>query len=123
MSKKRKAKNNAAFTLLEVLVAIAILSSVALVTVRSIGEHQRQVAETKWLDEVLYAGRAVLLDLVHAEDKDYIQRGTLAPDYPDVEWSSKLFPLRNVSGRRIELTLTDKQYNPPHTLTLEYLIP
>ena len=48
---------NRGFTLLEVLIALAILSTVALLAVRVSGDSLTQLAETGWEDGVLRAGR------------------------------------------------------------------
>ena len=48
---------NRGFTLLEVLIALAILSTVALLAVRVSGDSLAQLAETGWEDGVLRAGR------------------------------------------------------------------
>lgn len=111
------------FTLLEVLIAIAILSTVSLVALKHIGENQRQVAETIWLDEVLYAGRAAMIQIIRQHPNDLVQRGTLAPEYPDVEWSSKVFPLKIGQGRRIEFTLSENNQISKRSLILEYILP
>ena len=112
----------AGFTLLEVLVALAILSSVSLVALKNIGDNQQQVAETIWLDEVLYAGRATMIQIIRNHPDELVQRGTLAPDFPDVEWSSKVFPLKMGVGRRVEFTMTEDTQVSQRTLILEYVV-
>jgi len=111
------------FTLLEVLVALAVLSTVALVSLKNIGDNQQQVAETIWLDEVLYAGRATMIQLIRQQPDDLVQRGTLAPDFPEVEWSSKVFPLKLGKGRRVEFTMKENTQLSQRTLILEYIVP
>ena len=52
---------NRGFTLLEVLIALAILSTVALLAVRVSGDSLTQLAETGWED-------GVLLSLIHISE-------------------------------------------------------
>ena len=52
---------NRGFTLLEVLIALAILSTVALLAVRVSGDSLTQLAETGWEDGVLRAGRGKMI--------------------------------------------------------------
>ena len=75
---------NRGFTLLEVLVALAILSTVALLAVRVSGDSLTQLAE-----------------MLRESPDSLEQWGTLSPEYPDVEWHSKLVALRCMEGKRL----------------------
>ena len=111
------------FTLLEVLIALVLLSTVALLAVRASGDSLTQLAETGWQDEVLRAGRGKLIQLLRQDPNNLEQWGTLAPDYPDVEWHSKLVSLRSMEGKRLEFRLVENHRTTHRELLLEYVLP
>ena len=110
-------------TLLEVLVALAILSTVALLAVRVSGDSLTQLAETGWEDGVLRAGRAKMLQMLRESPDSLEQWGTLSPEYPDVEWHSKLVALRCMEGKRLEFRLVENRGTSYRELLLEYVLP
>ena len=112
---------HAGFTLLEVLVALTILSTVALLAVRVSGDSQVQLAGTGWQDEVLRAGRGTLILLLREDAKNLEQWGTLAPKFPSVEWRSKRVPLQCMEGSRLEFRLVDTQNS--REMLLECVLP
>ena len=114
---------NRGFTLLEVLVALAILSTVALLAVRVSGDSLTQLAETGWEDGVLRAGRAKMLQMLRESPDSLEQWGTLSPEYPDVEWHSKLVALRCMEGKRLEFRLVENRGTSYRELLLEYVLP
>lgn len=111
------------FTLLEVLVALAILSTVALLAVRVSGDSASQLADTGWRDAVLRAGRGKLVELLRESPDSLDQWGTLAPDFPDVEWHSKLVALRFREGKRLEFRLMEGGGATYREMLLEYVLP
>ena len=102
---------NRGFTLLEVLIALAILSTVAL------------LAETGWEDGVLRAGRGKMIQMLRESPDSLDQWGTLSPEYPDVEWHSKLIALRCMEGKRLEFRLVENRGTSSRELLLEYILP
>ncbi|MBS6830509.1 MAG: prepilin-type N-terminal cleavage/methylation domain-containing protein [Desulfovibrio sp.] len=111
------------FTLLEVLVALTVLSLVALLVIRVSGDSLSQLAETGWADQAVCLGRAKLVALLREDRKNLEQRGTLAPEMPEVEWHSKLYSLRGLNGKRLEFTLTEAQGTLKREVVLEYVLP
>lgn len=111
------------FTLLEVLIALAVLSIVALLAVKSSGDSQTQIAETRWRDDVLLAGRGKLIQLIRQSPARLESYGTLAPDFPQVEWSSHVFPLQSFPARRLELRLVEDFESAHRELVIEYVLP
>ena len=103
---------NRGFTLLEVLIALAILSTVALLAVRVSGDSLTQLAETGWEDGVLRAGRGKMIQMLRESPDSLDQWGTLSPEYPDVEWHSKLIAL-----------LVENRGTSSRELLLEYILP
>lgn len=85
----------AGFTLLEVLVAMTILSTVAVFIVRLCGDSQSRLGETQWRDTMSREGRNKMIELVletpeKADLSNLNQWGTLAPRYPEVQWKSSI---------------------------------
>lgn len=116
-------KGRAGFTLLEVLVALTILSTVALLAVRASGDGMSQLAETGWQDAVLRAGRGKLIQMLRESPESLDQWGTLAPNFPDVEWHSKVVALRGMEGKRLEFRLVESHGRTYREMLLEYVLP
>ena len=95
------------FTLLEVLVALTVLSLVALLVIRVSGDSLSQLAETGWADQAVCLGRAKLVALLREDRKNLEQRGTL----------------RGLNGKRLEFTLTEAQGTLKREVVLEYVLP
>ena len=95
-----------AFTLLEVLIALAILGAVALVVLRATGEGMAQMGDNGWRDQALLLGRNQMLKLQQQGFGGNMQ-GTFAPDFPDIKWSLRITELRNGEGRKLEMTMTE----------------
>ena len=119
----RRHAMNRGFTLLEVLIALAILSTVALLAVRVSGDSLAQLAETGWEDGVLRAGRGKMIQMLRESPDSLDQWGTLSPEYPDVEWHSKLIALRCMEGKRLEFRLVENRGTSSRELLLEYILP
>ena len=119
----RRHAMNRGFTLLEVLIALAILSTVALLAVRVSGDSLTQLAETGWEDGVLRAGRGKMIQMLRESPDSLDQWGTLSPEYPDVEWHSKLIALRCMEGKRLEFRLVENRGTSSRELLLEYILP
>ena len=115
--------NARGFTLLEVLIALAILSTVALLAVRVSGDSLSRLAETGWEDGVLRAGRGKMLLMLRQDPDSLDQWGTLSPDHPEVEWHSKLVSLQGLEGKRLEFRLVESHGTTYRELLLEYVIP
>ena len=96
---------NRGFTLLEVLIALAILSTVALLAVRVSGD------------------RGKMIQMLRESPDSLDQWGTLSPEYPDVEWHSKLIALRCMEGKRLEFRLVENRGTSSRELLLEYILP
>lgn len=111
------------FTLLEVLVALTVLSLVALLAIRVSGDSLGQLADTGWRDQAVRLGRAKLVEILREHGKRLEQRGTLAPNMPGVEWHSKLHSLRGLGGQRLEFVLAEERGAIRREVVLEYVLP
>ena len=80
-------------------------------------------AETGWEDGVLRAGRGKMIQMLRESPDSLDQWGTLSPEYPDVEWHSKLIALRCMEGKRLEFRLVENRGTSSRELLLEYILP
>lgn len=108
----QRAAHSQGFTLLEVLIAMTILSTAAVLMVRLCGDGQLQLAGTAWRDAMTRAGRNHMVELVCAlPDNAPVTRleqwGTLAPAYPEVCWSSSVRPVEGFPVYRMTVHITD----------------
>lgn len=94
------------FTLLEVLIALAILSAVALVVLRATGEGIAQMGDNGWKDRALLLGRNQLIKL-RQEAHGGNTQGNFSPDFPEIKWRVRISDLRDGEGRKIELTVIE----------------
>lgn len=114
---------NRGFTLLEVLIALTLLSTVALLAVRASGDSLTQLAETGWQDAVILAGRDRMIRLIRQDPGNLDQRGTLSPEFPQVEWQAKTISLRSMQGKRLEFRLVEQHGATHREMCLEYVLP
>ena len=94
------------FTLLEVLIALAILSAVALAALRVTGESLSQAADNDWKDRALLLGRNQLIKLTQQKITANSQ-GNFAPDYPQISWKSIVTEARDSGGYKLEIIVTE----------------
>ncbi len=94
------------FTLLEVMIALAITAGVLLTVISSLNYHLSIVGQDT--DETT----AVLLGRAKLADPDFNQstenKGTFAPDHPALKWEREIVPadIPGASLNRISLTVT-----------------
>ena len=116
---RRSAKN-----LLDMDMTVSLSGgTVALLAVRVSGDSLTQLAETGWEDGVLRAGRGKMIQMLRESPDSLDQWGTLSPEYPDVEWHSKLIALRCMEGKRLEFRLVENRGTSSRELLLEYILP
>ncbi len=117
------AQMNNGFTLLEVLIALVILSIVAVVVVRQVGDSQQQLADSVWQDVILYKGRERIIEKIK-KGEELASSGSLAPEYPHIEWQVKT---KNISAEIpiivYQVEFKDKNQQPPRVFLFEYILP
>lgn len=112
------------FTLLEVMIALVLLSTVAILAVRVSGDSQRELAESSWYDEVARLGRNKMIVLLQQRKGSALnQWGTLAPELPEVQWRAKMYGLQCREGQRLEFLLVQELRSGKRELVLEYVFP
>lgn len=94
------------FTLLEVLIALAILSGVSLVVLKAVGDGMVSIAGSAWRDQAVRLGRMQIEKLADDSLKSGL-RGSFAPVCPDMAWQASITPLDDVPGRKLELTVRE----------------
>lgn len=107
------------FTLLEVLIALTILSMVALTVLRATGDSLLGLTDNGWKDRAVLLGRNQLVLLSLKDFKGSLQ-GTFAPEYPDMSWQVKVSDIKDGKGRKVEMIVSEG----PHEISLEkFLFP
>ncbi len=121
MNTRPTRQGTAGFTLLEVLVAISIVSIVGLYLVQATGSGLTQVAETAWHDNAARLGRQKLSELVRNGIKGSAQ-GAFAPDHPHIAWTAQALALKDVPGRHVRLSVHETQGQKRYELILEQIV-
>lgn len=113
---------NHAFTLLEVLISLSILSIVAVIAVQQIGHQQESIAYNVWQDNIIYKGREILTNII--QTKNYEQSGTLAPYYPQISWKSELKSINDTYKlKMISISFKDGTQKTDKLFVMEYILP
>ncbi len=111
------------FTLLEVLIALVILSIVAVVVVRQVGDSQQQIADSVWQDVILYKGREIIIEKIK-KGEEIASSGSLAPEYPHIEWQTKTKTISaEIPITLYQIEFKDKNQQPPRIFLFEYILP
>lgn len=110
------------FTLLEVMLALAIMAGVILTVVSSFNYHLSLVERDREETVSLLLARAKLEDIELQSKKELksIQEGTFAPEHPEISWKAEITP----TGVDIfkKLTLTTRWGNDKRTISLVHYI-
>lgn len=97
-------KSESGFTLLEVMVALAIMAGVILTVINSFNYHL-SVVNRDWEETI-----AVILARAKLEDPEFkpgdAGKGTFAPDWPDIAWKTDIKPTDFPGVRRVILTVS-----------------
>jgi len=92
------------FTLLEVMVALAIMSGVIMTVISSFNYHLSLVSRDR--EETI----AVLLARAKLDDPDFKAaeptKGTFAPDWPGINWEAKMAPYTIPGVNRVTVTVS-----------------
>ena len=94
------------FTLLEVMIALAIMAGVILTVISSFNYHLSVVSRDREETIAVLLARAKLDD--PAFNKNQPGKGTFAPDWPDISWEAVIMPadIPGAAGLLNQLTLT-----------------
>lgn len=92
------------FTLLEVMIALAIAAGVLLTVIASVNYHLSIVGEDAEETTAVLLGRAKLADPEFAKLTE--NEGTFAPDHPDLKWEREVTETELPGVNRVRLTVT-----------------
>ena len=116
------------FTLLEVMVALAVLALVGLTATQGSGNNLVGMADSVRRDALLREGRNRFYEVLAkemakpAEERELNRWGTLAPQFPDVDWTMRKVRLQDTQGYRLEFCVTDRHSNG-HQQWIDHVLP
>ncbi len=111
------------FTLLEVMVALAILAGTVLTVISAVNYHLSLVAEDREDTIALLLARSKVEELEFADPKGAVRekQGTFAPEQPDVAWKAEVSAMSAPVFSK--MTVTVAWGNEGRTVSLEdYLL-
>ncbi len=110
------------FTLLEVVVALAIMAGVILTVISSFNYHLALAANDREETVTLLLARAKLgeIELQSKTGLQTPQDGTFAPEHPEISWTAEISPTEIDFFKKLTLTVT--WGNDKRTLTLVHYI-
>ncbi|BCS56102.1 prepilin-type N-terminal cleavage/methylation domain-containing protein [Geobacter sp. SVR] len=109
------------FTLLEVMVALAVMAGVILTVLSSVNYHLTIVAREKDETALSILARAKLTELLQ-EPLQQKGEGTLAPQHPELTWQSELQPTQLPALQKLVLRV--QRTSDKREVVLErYIVP
>jgi len=96
------------FTLLEVMVALAIMAAVILTVLGSVNYHLDLLSAERDSTTLTLLARTRLVELEQQGGVPQKSEGTLAPLHPDVTWRAELFPTKYPSLQKLVVRVQRK---------------
>lgn len=93
------------FTLLEVVVALAIMAGVILTVLGSLNYHLDSIAAERDTTTLALLARNRLVELEQQGALQKMSEGTFAPAHADVTWRSELFPAKIPALQKLVVTV------------------
>ena len=93
------------FTLLEVVVALAIMAGVILTVLGSLNYHLDSISAERDNTTLTILARNRLVELEQQGGLQKKSEGTFAPDHADVTWRAELFPAKLPALQKLVLTV------------------
>jgi len=96
------------FTLLEVMIALTIMTGVILTVISSFNYHLSIITRDREETTALLLARAKLeeLEMRKKDELQAIQEGTFAPEHPEISWKAEVTQTAVVFFRKLTLTTT-----------------
>ena len=110
------------------MVALAVLALVGLTAIQGSGNNLMSMADSVRRDALLREGRNRFYEVLAKEmakpanERELNRWGTLAPQFPDVDWTMRKVRLQDAQGYRLEFFVTDRQSNG-HQQWIDYVLP
>ena len=96
------------FTLLEVMVALAIMASVILTVLGSLNYHLDSIAAERDNTTLTLLARNRLVELEQQGGLQQKGEGTFAPAHADITWRAELFPAKIPALQKLVVTVQRK---------------
>jgi general secretion pathway protein I len=96
------------FTLLEVVVALAIMAGVILTVLGSLNYHLDSISAERDTTTLTILARNRLVELEQQGNLQQKSEGTFAPAHADVTWRAELFPAKVPALQKLVLTVQRK---------------
>jgi general secretion pathway protein I len=93
------------FTLLEVMVALAIMAGVILTVLGSLNYHLAGVSAERETTVLTLMARSRLVELEQQAGLPQKSEGSFAPVHPDVTWRAELFPTKVPALQKLVVTV------------------
>lgn len=97
------------FTLLEVMVALAIMAAVVLTVISAFNYHLSVAGRSREESVAILLARGKLEQLEGINNKGTmktIEEGTFAPEHPEISWKAELAPTDITLFRKFTVTVT-----------------
>jgi general secretion pathway protein I len=96
------------FTLLEVVVALAIMASVILTVLGSLNYHLDSISAERDNTTLTILARNRLVELEQQGGLQQKSEGTFAPAHADITWRAELFPAKVAALQKLVVTVQRK---------------
>lgn len=96
------------FTLLEVVVALAIMAAVILTVLGSLNYHLDSISAERDNTTLTLLARNRLVELVQQGGLQQKSEGTFAPAHADIIWRAELFPAKVPALQKLVVTVQRK---------------
>ena len=93
------------FTLLEVVVALAIMAAVILTVLGSLNYHLNSISAERDNTTLTILARNRLVELEQQGGLQQMSEGTFAPAHADVTWRAELFPAKIPALQKLVVTV------------------
>jgi general secretion pathway protein I len=96
------------FTLLEVMVALAIMAGVVLTILSSVNYHLSLTGRNQEEAAAVLLARVKIeeLELLSSKDLAQAKEGTFTPEWPDYSWKAEISPLPVPLLKKLTVTVT-----------------